>query len=689
LKEVLDLKTAKLITSLLFILGLFILPLHSVSAEDKVKIVIKYKEKQVHALSTNSEPNLDIEVVSVPKDKVEQTIINTEKEKSVEYAEVDQPVFAQASTPNDPLYSNQLQVFNAIKASDAWEKYESQKEIVVAIVDSGIDFNHPDFKGNIIKGKNFVNDKLPPMDINGHGTHVAGLVAATTNNRIGISSLAGNVKIMPIKVFEERTGYMSTVIQGIKYAVDNGADIINLSLGSYNNMQALSDAIDYAISKDVLVVGAAGNDNEEAFVYPAAYSNVLGVASVDTNNLRKAAFSNFGEAIDVSAPGTSIFSTWINGYQSMEGTSMSTGIVSSLGAMIRGNSPFLTGLQTKEVIESSAEPLTSDYNLGNGLINANKALEYIQSKNRLAGNTSVGTAVAISKQGWEKLSEKKVSINNKDISGSFVVIANGDTFPDSLAASPLASYLDSPILLIKNQKLSSVVKRELERLNPSHALIIGGEEAVAKSVESRIDALDIKPVRIAGETRYDTAIAINKVIPYSSKKAFVVSGENYPDALSVASYSGSMQYPILFVKRDKIPSGVTEYIKKKQFTEVYIAGGNEAISDEVKSSLPDSYRLSGKDRYETNYQVHKFLGDMSIPDKLLFATGEKFPDALTGGALASKTFSPVILVDKKKNGMVKQTINLFPSKKDYYILGGPDVISVEKAWSLDRYVITK
>ncbi|WP_052504485.1 S8 family serine peptidase [Rossellomorea aquimaris] len=679
----------RIIASIVFLFGCTLLPNGVVQADDgkKVQLLVVHKDQEGEVSTQSSDKGEGkLEVISVPSKDVPGTLSKLNNNKNIEYAEVDQLVYTQAAPPNDTYFNNQSQDFQVMKVLDAWEQYNPIKEVTVAIVDSGVDLKHPELRGRLVEGKNFINEEEPPVDRSGHGTHVAGLVGAVTNNKMGIASAAEKVKLMPVKVFEGKTTYMSTVIQGIRYAADNGADIINLSLGSYSNMQALEDAIDYAVDKGALVVGAAGNDNEHAVLYPATYSNVLAVGSVDSATLTRSTFSNYGETIDVSAPGTNIFSTWMDGYQALDGTSMSTAIVSSVSSMVKQQYPFLKGMQVKDVLENSTTPLPEVDRLGTGLINAEEALNYVQTKNRLYGLNSVETAVEIFKSGWSLLEEKELKIGGTKLTGSFVILASGDSFPDSLAASPLASHLDSPILLVKNNQLSGSVKEELKRLNPSHVLMIGGGNAISQDVENEINNLSIETKRLFGVDRYETAVAINSVIPYKTNKAFVVSGQNYPDALSVASYSGSMQYPVLFVQKEKVPQSVSTYIKENEISKTYVIGGQGILSNKVVDSLPGDFRIYGLDRYETNYKVHQIFVSADS-DSLYFATGAKFPDALSISPLAARTESPVVLVDRNDNVNLKKSIHLITNRNNYHILGGPGALSIEKAWEIDQYMM--
>ncbi|MCA1060809.1 S8 family serine peptidase [Rossellomorea aquimaris] len=673
-----------IIASIILFLAFLVIPSGmSLANQKEVRILVVHKDKKDEVSTFSKEPlESKYEVLTVPQSEIPDTLLKLKQNKDIDYAEVDQLAFTQ-NVPNDTYFSEQIQDFSSMNILEAWEEFHPKEEVTVAIVDSGIDLQHPDLHSRLVEGKNFINDKEPPMDNTGHGTHVAGLVGAITNNGTGISSPAQNVNLMPVKVFEGKTTYMSTVIEGIRYAADHGADIINLSLGSYSNMKSLEDAVQYAVNKGILVVSAAGNDNEHAVLYPANYPNVLAVGSIDSSFLTKSDFSNYGGNVNVSAPGTNIFSTWINGYHSLSGTSMSTAIVSSVSSIVKQQYPFLKGLQVKEILESSSTPLPDVELLGKGLINAKSSLDYVQTKRRISGATSVETAIEISKAGWENLRENEVTINGESQKGKFVILASGLSFPDSLAASPLASYLDSPILLVKNE-LTSSLKEELKRLAPTHVLIIGGEAAIAKDIEKEINNLNIKIKRIYGENRYETAVAINNLIPFKTNKAFVVSGENYPDALSIASYSGSKLYPVLFVQKETIPSDVQTYIKAKGITKPYVIGGEAVIGKGVMDGLQGEFRISGTDRYETNYKVQQtFSTDEG--GVLYFATGENFPDGLSISPLASRTGSPVLLVNNNDTTILKDTTQLLATQ-NYRILGGAGAISVENAWKIDDYM---
>jgi subtilisin family serine protease len=233
--------------------------------------------------------------------------------------------------------------------------------MVVAVVDTGVQSDHPDLKGRLVKGVNIVDPGSPPEDDVGHGTHVAGIIAARVNNREGVAGLTWYTKIMPVKALDS-TGAGSTysVAQGVIWAADHGANVINMSLGNYAEAQFLHDAIKYAHDKGVLVVAASGNDNTDRPGYPAAYPEVLAVAATDPGG-GKAEYSNYGDYIDVAAPGTSIASTYPGSrYASLSGTSMASPHVAALASLIQAANPRLSNTEVMDILRHTAQDLGAE-----------------------------------------------------------------------------------------------------------------------------------------------------------------------------------------------------------------------------------------------------------------------------------------------------------------------------------------
>jgi thermitase len=293
--------------------------------------------------------------------------------------------------PNDPAYDADDQWgLDKIRSPNAWGVTTGSSQVTIAVIDSGVDLDHPDLQDKIVAGWDFVNNDDQPDDDYGHGTHVAGIAAAATDNNLGIAGVSWGARIMPLKVLNSSgSGYMSTVIDGMRYAADHGAQILNLSLGSITNSSALQDAVDYARNKGAVVVAAVGNYGSSYYdghynpdMYPASCQNVIGVAAT-TSTDGWASFSEHNAYVDVSAPGVSIYSTVPGGYNYKQGTSMATPFVSGLAALILSKWPDYTPSQVETALFNNADDLTSypgssgrdDY-FGYGRINAYHTLIY-------------------------------------------------------------------------------------------------------------------------------------------------------------------------------------------------------------------------------------------------------------------------------------------------------------------------
>ena len=210
-------------------------------------------------------------------------------------------IYHKSVAPNDPLYSKQWHLLN-IHAEQAWVENRG-KGVTVAIIDTGVS-KVPDLANTeFVKGYDFVNDKVEADDDNGHGTHVAGTVAQSTNNNYGVAGIAYEAKIMPLKVLSgSGGGTISDIAEAIRFAADHQADVINMSLGGGGENQLMKEAIEYAHNKGVVIIAAAGNENAESASYPARYAHVIGVAASDSQGER-AEFSNYGAGVDIAAPG--------------------------------------------------------------------------------------------------------------------------------------------------------------------------------------------------------------------------------------------------------------------------------------------------------------------------------------------------------------------------------------------------
>jgi thermitase len=355
------------------------------------RIVVKFKEglSSAYVAQLNAGqrativgeiPQIGVQILSVPTGEVEAKIAAYRADPRVEYAEPDY-IAQPAYEPNDPYYGDGTQWGpQKIQASLAWNLCTGDPNVVIAIIDSGVDPNHPDLAGKLVTGYNFLDGSTDTTDDYGHGTHVAGIAAAATDNGVGIAGVAFDSWIMPLKVYNKYTSALySRIANAMTYAADHGAKVISVSLGNYSFSSNLQSAVNYAWNAGCVLVGSAGNNNRSDPLYPAAYDNVIGVSATDQNDSR-ASWSNYGSYISVAAPGVSIYSTyWNDGstYVHMSGTSMAAPHVAGLAALLFAQDGTRSNATVRSLVESSADDLGDagwDQYYGYGRINAYRAL---------------------------------------------------------------------------------------------------------------------------------------------------------------------------------------------------------------------------------------------------------------------------------------------------------------------------
>lgn len=309
-----------------------------------------------------------------------------------------------------------------------------------------------------------------------------------------------------------------------------------------------------------------------------------------------------------------------------------------------------------------------------GKANANAA----QSK-RLSGSDRYKTAVEISKEGWSK-------------GANYVILARGNDFADALCAGPLAKKYGAPILLTQSDELNCDTLSELKRLAVKHIIIVGGVGAVSSKVEDALKSAGFTDIiRLAGDDRYDTSVKIAENIG-AADKLVLATGEDYPDALSTSSIASKMRIPILLTQKDRLPDKVKQYIDGKKITQTYVIGGTGVINESIKASVPNSLRIGGKDRYETNVLIFKeFESNLDFSDIYLAVgngpKGDEFADALAGAALAAQKSSPVVLAYKTlpaaAGDYLKSKISI---ASRITALGGEAVLPEAIADTLESYI---
>lgn len=385
-----------------------------------VNKVYKDAEKPAQMYSAGGEKMVDLSLIFIVNYNsgvdIESAVNEIYNTGEVEYA---QPkyIYKVNFTPNDPSLGSQYFI-NKIQAPAAWDLQQGDTNVVIGIVDSGIDWDHPDLAANVkinyadpINGidddadgyidnyrgwdlggadyNNIVGDNNPMImgSNNSHGSHVSGDASAVTNNGTGVAGPGFKSKLMGIKCAADNDtrgpggqGYILTGTEGIKYAADHGCSIINCSWGGGGGGQYEQDVIAYAtINKNALVVCAAGNNSSSLAHYPSAYKYALSVASTTSSDVRSS-FSNYGTTIDVCAPGSGIYSTiYNNSYTSFDGTSMASPIVAGVGAIVKSHFPSYSALQVGEKVRVTCDNIDTQNpsyigKLGKGRVNMHRAL---------------------------------------------------------------------------------------------------------------------------------------------------------------------------------------------------------------------------------------------------------------------------------------------------------------------------
>jgi len=678
---------------------------------------------------------------------VEQVLAELRADPAVEYAEpsyrvqlLDDGAVAAVGV-NDPMIAGQYSL-DRMRVRDAWSLSMGGSG-VVAVLDTGVQPDHPDLSGRVLPGYDFVNDDANAADDNGHGTWVAGIIAARPNDGYGIAGISWTDSILPVKIMNgSGTGSTSDLIAGIVWAADNGATVINMSVGGFPYSQSVQDAATYAWNKGVVLVGAAGNNNREETFYPASLNNVISVSATQPQD-EFSYWSSYGPAIDVSAPGSSVLTTnciastcphsgW-GSHTYISGTSFATPNVAGVVALIRARNPSWTPQQVVDQLYATVDDLGYagwDNRYGRGRVNAYRAL---------------GASVAASPRPAGDALE-----TNNTLGAARVIPLGVATWPSIYPAGDVDVHaVDVPRAGRLDVRVTGVVdsrgwtwRGSALPIDPIVELYTTGGTLLARVDAVWQDGTELAQTTVAGPTRILVRVtnyfANGNQTAYSITPTFVdtvapaLTGRTPSPGAGNISYDGAVvtatfNEPVTGVSSSSFR--LTDAVGTVPVTVTWDGSANRAtlrpdrpLAGEVRHTvwLTDAIRdlagnaltatswsfltgkavprIGGTDRFETAAGVSLSTFGPNVP-VVFVATGQSFPDALASGPAAHRAGGPLLLVKPNEipAATAAELARLQPGR--IVVVGGPSVVSdgvlgalrsytagsVTRQWGSDRF----
>ncbi|QBI21713.1 hypothetical protein ER308_20505 [Egibacter rhizosphaerae] len=589
----------------------------------------------------------EIDVIEPRAGEVEALAERLDDHPATEYAEPNWIVRSlDERNPNDPAYPRQWGLAR-IEAPGAWHVTTGDPDVTVAIVDSGVDTGHEDLQEATAEGRNFIDGDDDTEDAHGHGTLTAGVAAARTDNLRGIAGVCWRCELLPVRVLDDDgEGTAAELAAGIRYSADEGAQVINLSLGSSERSQTVARAIDDATEAGSLVVAAAGNAGDTERIYPAAHEHTLAVAGSDEED-RRYPWSTHGDWVDLAAPGCNI-STSIessSAYATFCGTSSASPVVAGVAALLFSDDADATNDTVADGLTEHAAPV--EY-VRHGRVDADAAVRGHDSDPEPGNGDDEGVATTrySGANRYETAAETARGTFPDEVER--VYVATGERFPDALAAGPASAVAAGPVLLTRGDTLPEATARELERLRPEGVVVSGGPSAISDDVLLEIaGAASASTRRVYGADRYETAaeLAADGFSPEATDRAYVGTGEQFPDALATTPPAAADGAPLLLTAADRLPAATREALGTLDVDEIVVVGGHAAVSasvEETLAELADTERVAGRNRYETAAELARRAHPASA-ERALLATGGAFADGLAGGPAAVRQEAPLLL----------------------------------------------
>lgn len=614
--------------------------------------------------------------------------------------------------PSDTLFQQQWSMVKG-NVQGAWDMGATGLGVTVAIIDTGVELNHPDLRNNLVPGYNAITGSETPgenQDNNGHGTHVSGIAAAERNN-VGIVGVAYQAKIMPIKAMDSLgEGYDDVIAAGIVWAADHGAKIINLSLGSEKGEYSdiMRQSIAYANNKGCLLIAAAGNydpktEGNPGVSYPASDPGVLAVTATDQNN-NVAEYSVTGPEVVLAAPGDSIASAWWSettgaGYAEASGTSMAAPFVAGEAALIWSQHLDWSRDQVLQILQAGVKDIGSqgrDNNYGYGLVDVRLALTLAnQTLNTFTAPASVNELGGIV-QAKSGSTQQTLTIPTLAFDSTVNVSLNPITPPASL---PNGAVFSTPAFQVEWGSITPKVMLSLKlndpslkpdtglniyRWNGSRWIALGGEiisgEARLGLFSGGIYAVGTSQVsteghRFAGVTAEGTAIKISKATFTTGADTVILAQVNqFPDALAGAPLGYKLQAPILLSPSSGLTEDLRAELERLAPKTIYLLGGTSALSATIQVELQQKYevkRLFGNTAEGTAAAIARELGTKG---RAVVASVRSFQDALVISSWAARQGVPILLTQSQELSLDIQAVIKELNITESLVIGGTAVV---------------
>ncbi|MDQ7095558.1 S8 family serine peptidase [Desulfosporosinus sp. PR] len=624
-------------------------------------------------------------------------------------------VATDSSIPQDPYYEDQWSITNG-DVQGAWGMGATGQGVTIAVVDTGVDLDHPDLQDNLVPGYNAITRSEVPgacQDDNGHGTHVAGIAAAERND-VGIVGVAYRAKIMPIKAMDsEGNGYNDAIASGIVWAADHGAKIINLSLGSENvtSSDILQKSVTYAFNKGCLLVSAAGNydpstEENPGIGYPASDPQVIAVSATDRNNT-VAPYSITGPEVSLAAPGDEITSDWWSktdgpGYAKASGSSMAAPFVAGEAALIWGQHPAWPRDQVVKAMEVGVKDLGTlgrDDSYGYGLVDvklavslANQVQETLPSPAKvgpLGGNvqTSAGSTVFSLTAPFQAFdTSANVVLQQVDPPAA---LPGGAEFLTPVFDVTWGGETPQEILSLQwsNPSLNGDSPQSIYHWDGERWIALGGDFFDGKAqfglYSPGIYALGTAQndeqggtQRFAGATAEETAVQISKAtFPTGADTVILAQVNHFQDALAGAPLAYKLQAPILLTSGSSLSPDVQEEIQRLAPKTICLLGGPAALSAAIELELQQTYTVKRLYGYTAESTARAIAEELGTKGKAVIANVNRFQDTLAISAWAARQGVPILLTEADALSGDAQTTLKELNVSDTLVIGGTAVVS--------------